>query len=424
MSINIQIKPQSEPLPIMPGTINNKRISAIVLIIVAVGVIISVASVDSTAFLKNTFLYVSAILFLVLGIFGYFITTFQSTDRTQIYSFLIVILVAVITTISAIYIIYGTGIINIFSSDLFSNLIILCIILLGLAIIYIVFLQKIISHPGWTSFLIQFIFYIPCLLADSFNYLLRDIITSPRSVYHLLAIETVLIIIHFYLYPKVISSTNDNGVVLITNPIMLNTKTRIDEPLYKSFINKKPDPISNTVTLTSPNRSTFSISMWIFLNIQSFSQLTYTKELNLFDYKSPEQTGCNCMSHPKVAYMNNKEGADQYIFYLGPTSDKKSSIKYSKSLPHQKWNNLVFNYRDGAVDIFINGKFETSVNIPTPIEYTNVDTINIGQNDYVGKDRSGIYGSICNIVYYRNILSQGQIINNYNLLNIKTPPVY
>jgi hypothetical protein len=209
---------------------------------------------------------------------------------------------------------------------------------------------------------------------------------------------------------------------------MLNIKTRIDGPLYQTFFNKTNDPITNTVTISSPLRSTFSIGMWIFLNIQSSSQLTYTKELNLFDYSGPkyhnqQRDKSNLNSHPKVTYLNNSMGLDEYIFYLAPDTENLKPIKYSKSLPHQKWNYLVFNYRDGAVDIFINGEFETSVNIPKPIEYTNQDIISIGQYDLEGKDRSGIYGSICNVVYYKNILPKTQIIANYNLLNIKTPPV-
>ena len=92
------------------------------------------------------------------------------------------------------------------------------------------------------------------------------------------------------------------------------------------------------------------------------------------------------------------------------------------SLPHQKWNNIVFNYRDGAVDIFINGNFETTITIPVPIQYTNKDTITVGSNNLIS-DRSGAYGSICNIVYYKNILSKGEIVNNYNLLSINNPPL-
>jgi len=46
----------------------------------------------------------------------------------------------------------------------------------------------------------------------------------------------------------------------------------------------------------------------------------------------------------------------------------------------------------------------------------------VGQdNGQVNND--SIYGSICNIVYYKNPMTNIDIINNYNLLMYKNPPV-
>jgi len=339
------------------------------------------------------------------------------------YSFLFVAILTIFSIVITVYITRNLGIFNYITPDFLLNCLLLFILLLALAIFYTVFLNKIVTRPGWVSFFINLLFYIPCLVSDGFNYLLSEIFTTPKSVFNILFIEMILVIIYFYFYPKIKEATTANGVVLIGNPIMLTIKERIDAPLYQTFSNKMTDPTTNTVTLNSPVRKTFSLSMWIFLNIQPFTQLTYTKEMDIFQYISPDPSGCNCMYHPKISYLNNRNGIDQYTFYLGPSSDKKTAIKYNKSLPHQKWNNLVFNYRDGAVDIFINGLFDTSIEITTPIEYTNQDTIFIGQEESFGNDRSGIYGSICNIVYYRNILGKNEIINNYNLLSVNNPPV-
>jgi len=416
---------QSTNVPIS-GLINIRLFFAMVLLTIAVIFIILVAKNDSTAFLEHTYIYIISILFLVFSIFFYFISQFQPKEKSQAFSFLFIAFLIISTITISVYVMNNLGIFKFFTADLMLNAILLCIILLGLAIFYILFLTKYTIRGSSLSFIINFIFYIPCLFSDFFNYLLKDFITTPKSVFHLLFIEFILILIYFYFYPKMQETSTNNGVVLVGNPIFLNKRTQIDGQLYQTFFNKMNDPISNKVTISSPLRTTYSIGMWIFLNIQPLSQLSYKNELNLFDYKSPDNTSCNCTSHPKVAYMNSKsgvDGTDEYIFYLAPTADNKDSVKYSKSLPHQKWNYLVFNYRDGAVDIFINGVFETSVVIPVPISYTYQDTISVGQYDLAGKDRSGIYGSICNVVYYRNILSKSQIISNYNLLSIKSPPV-
>jgi len=408
------------------GSINLRLFFAMILITIAIIFIILVAKKDSTAFLEHTFIYIIFILFLIFSIFFYFISVFQPKEQSQSFTFLFIAFLIIAVIAGSIYFMNNLGILNFFTPDLFLNAILLCIILFGLAIFYILFLTKYTARGTWLSFIINFIFYIPCLFSDFFTYLLKDFITTPKSVFHLLFIELILILIYFYFYPKMQETSINNGVVLVSNPIFLNKRTQIDGPLYQTFFNKMNDPISNKITISSPLRTTFSIGMWIFLNIQPLSQLTYKNELELFNYNSPDNTNCNCMSHPKVTYISSKsgvDGTDEYIFYLAPNADKTDSVKYSKSLPHQKWNYLVFNYRDGAVDIFINGVFETSVVIPLPIVYTYQDTISIGQYDIAGKDRSGIYGSICNVVYYRNILSKGQIISNYNLLSIKSPPV-
>ena len=398
-------------------------IFATVLVTIAIITLISIALEDSTVFIKNTYYYVLPILFLVFCICVYFIYTFSSSERSTAFAVLFVAFICITTITLTVYFMRNIGFFELFTPNVILNILFSVIILLALAILYILFLNKLGQRGGWLSFIINFLFYIPCIFGDFFTYLLRDFVTTPKSVFHLLFAELIMIIIYFWFYPRIQKSTTDNGIVLVENPIMLNSKTRIDGPLYQSFYHKKNDPISNKVILESPLRTTFSISMWIFLNIQPFTQLSYTKEATIFEYSSPDISGCGCMNHPKVTYMNNTNGADQYIFYLAQSSDKKTSITYKKTLPHQKWNNIVFNYRDGAVDIFINGVFETTVAIQKPIKYTDMDTVSIGQYDSAGKERSGIYGAVCNIVYYRNILSQGQIATNYNLLSIKTPPV-
>jgi len=408
----------------MSSPINIKLFFAMVLLTIAVIFIIIVEKKDPSAFLEHTFVYIIPILFLVTCIFLYFISVFQPKEQIQVFSFLFLAFLIIAAIAGSIYVMNNLGIFKFFTADLMINILLICIILFGLAIFYILFLTKYTARGSSLSFIINFIFYIPCLFSDFFTYLLKDFITTPKSVFHLLFIEFILLITYFYFYPKAQSSTTSNGVVLVSNPIILNKRTQIDGPLYQTFFNKMNDPISNKVTISSPLRTTYSIGMWIFLNIQPLSQLSYNNELDLFQYTTPDS--CNCNSHPKVTYVNSKngvDGADEYMFYLAPTDDKKDSIKYSKSLPHQKWNYLVFNYRDGAVDIFINGVFETSVVIPVPIVYSYQDTISVGQYDLAGKDRSGIYGAVCNVVYYRNILPKSQIISNYNLLSIKSPPI-
>ena len=59
----------------------------------------------------------------------------------------------------------------------------------------------------------------------------------------------------------------------------------------------------------------------------------------------------------------------------------------------QKWNNIVINYIDGVIDVFINNKLVGTSE--GNISYMNYDLIKIGSDN-------GISGGIKNIHYYKN----------------------
>ena len=321
-------------------------------------------------------------------------------------SFKFFLIQGILVVIVSYLILYLTGI-SFYSSVRYAMSIVMTLIALS---IFYMFLKRIMSSSGWGSLILNIIFYIPCTFTDAIKYLMKDFNTSSSETLNLLFIETVLVIIYFFVLPAVQNSIHENGVVLLGNPVTLNKLTRIDSEFYKTKVYKRPDAITLKVTTDSPIRRTYGLSMWVYLNIQPFTQLSYLNESTIFSYSYTNGSG-----HPKITYKNNKEGIDSYIFYLSP------STKYTMSLPHQKWNNIVLNYRDGFVDLFINSKLETTVElIDTPI-YTDNDTISVGEKS---SERNGLYGAICNVCYYKNIMTEGQIINNYNLLSVMNPPVY
>jgi len=83
-------------------------------------------------------------------------------------------------------------------------------------------------------------------------------------------------------------------------------------------------------------------------------------------------------------------------------------------LTRQKWNNIVFNYDLGKMDIFVNGKLEGVWN--NEIQFMKNKTITIGEKD-------GISGGICNVAYYPSALTKTQIEFSYNVLKLKNPPI-
>jgi hypothetical protein len=170
-------------------------------------------------------------------------------------------------------------------------------------------------------------------------------------------------------------------------------------------------PIDVSAHLYSSN---FAISLWTYLNVQTREFSTNagkSYEANIFNYGPGK---------PKINYTNDINDAnnrDKYNFYF---TDSATTPNYQTTLPSQKWNNIVFNYSGNKVDLFINGNLETTFRfdetnkIP---QYSETDNITVGQNN------QGLYGAVCNVVYYKNNLLNNQIVNNYNILALKNPPV-
>jgi hypothetical protein len=118
-------------------------------------------------------------------------------------------------------------------------------------------------------------------------------------------------------------------------------------------------------------------------------------------------------------------------------------IDTSKKLDTGYWRNDVYQGEDQeqwlqtddstislkkyTVDIFINGVLERSYTFKgneNPVFDKN-DIMTVGGGTIGQQFQSdGLYGAMCNIVYYKKPLSQLAIIYNYNLLSIKNPPIY
>jgi len=92
----------------------------------------------------------------------------------------------------------------------------------------------------------------------------------------------------------------------------------------------------------------------------------------------------------------------------------KSVVVYeSKDVIYQKWNNIVINYNEGYIDIFLNGVLVGSYSSVVP--YMQLDEIVTGSE-------KGIYGGICNVTYYNNVLNEKNIVMSYKTLRVKEIP--
>ena len=297
---------------------------------------------------------------------------------------------------------------------------IVAIFIVALSIIYNIFSGNLRRSDDMTGFIINFIFYIPCLVSDFANYLFNDFKSTQSSVFFLFIIELLLILAYFFVLPRADRFLTGNGITLLKNPVFISKRTNIGESFMRDLQNREqpPDTIGvygakSTSLIDSPYKYKYAISMWIYLNPMPSSRIAYSNnnETTIFNYSDINGNG-----HPMVTYINNSQGIDSYKIYFS------NNAVHSIQLPHQKWNNFVFNYNGNSVDVFVNGNLERAFIFSEnsfPV-YKNSDVIYVGSET---DDIKGLYGSICNVVYYPAPMTKHTIVTNYNLLSINNPPL-
>jgi hypothetical protein len=281
------------------------------------------------------------------------------------------------------------------------------IILVAASIVFTIFSGTLRKYQGWTGFLANFVFYIPCLIRDAIHSAIQEYNSFSKTLMVLFVLEVMLLLMYFFLIPVVYDRMVPEHVVLLEDPILLNTYV----------------PIENKI-----KNQNFSISMWVYLNPDNNEQ-----NPAMFSYMTPQGTRWIQLGHDN----------ETNEFTMTVENDQ-----YSIALPLQKWHNFVFTFNEFpkyakaikddtksavsyVLDIFINGNLERSHTFSKKPEFTPADRMYIGPYSKttnasginVDSQIDGKYGAICNIVYYKTPISSLSLIYNYNLYSIRNPPL-
>ena len=438
----------------------------------------------------------------------------------------------------------------VFGSYIISILLVV-IFIIGLAIAYKVLKNSVRKMRGWPGFVVNFIFFIPCLVSDFIDYIFAEFKNAPNTVFVLFILELILILGYIYA-PKLLKYiTTKNGIVLQNQPVYLNKSNILSDSSIFLLHSSVSSSIIGTDISSNVYNSNFGLSMWIYVNNMGLDNSGNTGSV-LFQVASPNDlngkpcirymgndkwnfifsdqlTKINKLSSKEIgpfltaAKINNKNNETykklldietkyssnpdytvsySYSYGILPILDKLkipnfTSIKlmltqinvdfntyktdrenqnslfqknkkrkvmvkdknnnyklteinnkyyekidaftienmynlvqsitqtvtyntkeqYIMTIPSQKWNHIVFNYFENNVDLFINGNLERSMDLKNnPILQLPTDNISVG-------DTNGIHGSICNLVYYNNPMTQTKISQIYNTYSIRNPPV-
>ena len=278
--------------------------------------------------------------------------------------------------------------------------------IIALAIVFYFYSNYLKTVGGWGGWIVNLLFYVPCLVLDFISYIKREVGLTSNTVYYLFLLELVAALLYIYI-PKVVNkATASEGTPLLADTAFLDIKKDLGSGEALAF--KNSGYAEDAVTTY---KRSYSISMWIYLNIQPPNYASYAKEREIFNYGN---------GLPKVTYVNNvdtdgSKTPDVLKIYYTNKGDSANQ-SYTVNIKPQKWNQLVFNYTSSQVDLFINGHLEkTFVFDGNEPEYLASDVISVGSTD-------GLDGAICNIKYHYVPQSKGQIATSYNLLMKQNPP--
>jgi hypothetical protein len=146
-------------------------------------------------------------------------------------------------------------------------------------------------------------------------------------------------------------------------------------------------------------------------------KLTPPYEIPIFKYGNPNTNDNEkYLGKPSITYLGNS----QWKFNLTVPTNKdieNNTTYFVMTVPSQKWNNVVFNYYDNKVDLWINGNLERNMDLQeNPLNHHQSDVITVGS-------KSGLIGGLCNLQFFSKPMTATQITQSYNLLYSQNPPL-
>lgn len=299
------------------------------------------------------------------------------------------------------------------------KLLLLSVVLVGLTIVYNVFLNEGYRQQETAGFIMYCIFYIPCLIDDYFAYLFQEFKDTPVAVYVLIGLELFLLFAYILL-PRLLNKVAfSEGQVLITNPTYFYNKQTISNitPFYsnnKDIYSNDFDGADKEDVTKKKVRQEYAISMWMTTNNPTFG----SEDCMMFRFGTDENPTFGC---PYISCT--KEGRWRFVV---SNANNTSDVTTDLVVPMQRWNYVVLNYHhdsnyDMTVDIFINGELRETIHLAKtesvmPVYHNDM-------NVCIGSDSDELHGAICNLTVFPKILDITQISQTYNILRLQNPPL-
>jgi len=230
---------------------------------------------------------------------------------------------------------------------------------------------------------------------------------------------TVLVayVAYFFIIPYSLNKVaKQGGNVLLQEPVALSSEKSLGT--YTKLNGIEDSSVIPVFGQSAVLNYTYAVSFWVYLDssTSSVSDNYYT----VMNYNEMP----HIMWNPKKATMIftvNKNTVDDETSASSSNTVAEQDVTNTgnrilltlESLAMQKWNNIVVNYVNGTLDIFINGDLiQSSRNVVPEITYGE---LTIGSPKLSGK--------VCNVVYFNYSLEMKNVHYLYNLVKDTNPPI-
>lgn len=235
--------------------------------------------------------------------------------------------------------------------------------------------------PAAEGYLIKRILLIlPCLYIFIVNGIKEALESSTPISRIILAINTIIIV----------------GYLTLSRINLFKPKLLLNEPVYLDNERRIAEETENIFSEIDEKKYKKSISFWLNINKVKDRDRDY-----------------NIITVTDKFKFTFNEKYEELKLHVHKYDDTKEVLFSYQNILFQKWNNIIFNYRNGTVDIFINGILVNSQ--PGIILKDVYSSVIIGEN-------GGLNGGICNVKYYDNALTLEKIEKLYNSSKNNNPP--
>ena len=267
--------------------------------------------------------------------------------------------------------------------------------------------------PTWSSLLFKIVIYLPCMCLNLADYFRGELKLAQRQwTYVILLFFEIAFVALMFLLPKIFDAVvNHNGEVILDKVLPLNEKSEpfdITTPNSDNSTTVSLTPsLADNVKTNTPHYS-YGISAWFYIHPEppKNSYSPADDGISILNFATDSNGGA-----PQV-FFNPK--MNQLVISVQTETNNTVKVDVPNQILLQRWNHLFVNFNNsGIMDVFLNSHLESSTpNIIPKLPKTLI----------VGSP-GGIYGQLCNVVYYKDVVgSQGVswIYNTHKLLN---PPL-